>query len=279
MFPAPGASLAMVGFGLQSFGARTYLTIGLLVWLAWVAVRAYVRGTRPVVSVAILLVLLIPALWTEVRWLRVQSAATATVQQLTGNRDAGVQCQRALATFLWAGADLGRVEWDQPDRAWLTLETCQHLGSWYRSDRTAPTLDEAIAVHVLTHEAMHVDGERDEAVTECRALQSDARTVVLLGARPSRDRHSPGGSCARSTQRCPTSTARRSAAPEAPWTSPPTTAPGREPDARVDDRVRTRQVPSRPRPVTPAGAVVSTSCPSPSPSSQGPPSGGWRPPS
>jgi hypothetical protein len=181
VLPLPGASLAMVGLGPQSFGARTYLTIGLLVWLAWVAVRAYVRGTRPVVSVAILLVLLVPALWTEIRWLRVQSAATATVQQLTGNRDAGVQCQRALATFLWAGADLGRVEWDQPDRAWLTLETCQHLGSWYRSDRSAPTLDEAIAVHVLTHEAMHVDGERDEAVTECRALQSDARTVVLLG--------------------------------------------------------------------------------------------------
>ena len=86
--------------------------------------------------------------------------------------------------MLWAGADLGRVEWDEPHRAWLTLETCQHLGSWYRSDRADPTLDEAIAVHVLTHEAMHVDGARDEATTECRALQRDERTVVLLGGSP-----------------------------------------------------------------------------------------------
>jgi len=34
---------------------------------------------------------------------------------------------------------------------------------------------------VLTHEAMHVAGDRNEASTECRALQHDARTVVLLG--------------------------------------------------------------------------------------------------
>ena len=138
-------------------------------------------GTRPYVTLAVVLALLLPALWTEIRWLRVQAAATTAVQQLTGNPAARVQCQRALATFLWAGADLGRVEWDEPDRAWLTLETCQHLGSWYRSDHSAPTLDEAIAVHVLTHEAMHVAGERNEATTECRALQHDARTVVLLG--------------------------------------------------------------------------------------------------
>jgi electron transfer flavoprotein alpha subunit len=38
-----------------------------------------------------------------------------------------------------------------------------------------------VAVHVLTHEAMHVAGDRTEATTECRALQHDARTVVLLG--------------------------------------------------------------------------------------------------
>ena len=180
MFTPPGASMTMA-LGMQSFGARTYLTIGLLVWLAWLAVRAYVLGTRPFVTVAIVVAVLLPMMWTEVRWLRVQSAATTAVQQLTGNRDARAHCQRALATLLWAGADLGRVEWDQPDKAWLTLETCQHLGSWYRSDHAEPTRDEAIAVHVLTHEAMHVDGQRNEATAECWALQRDARTVVLLG--------------------------------------------------------------------------------------------------
>lgn len=175
------ASLAAAGLGAQSFGARTYLVLGLLLWLGWLAFRAWALGTRPYVTLGVVLALLVPALWTEVRWLRVQAAATAAVQVLADNPAARVQCQRALSTLLWAGADLGRVEWDEPDRAWLTLETCQHLGSWYRSDHTNPTLDEAVAVHVLTHEAMHVAGERSEAVTECRALQQDARTVALLG--------------------------------------------------------------------------------------------------
>jgi hypothetical protein len=175
------AAVAMTAVAGQSLGARTYLVLGLLAWLGWLGFRAWALGTRPYVTLAIVLALLVPTLWTEIRWLQVQAAATTAVQELTGNRAARVQCQRALATFLWAGADLGRVEWDQPDRAWLTLETCQHLGSWLRSDHSAPTLDEAIAVHVLTHEAMHVAGDRNEASTECRALQSDAQTVVLLG--------------------------------------------------------------------------------------------------
>ena len=175
------AAVAMTAVAGHVIGARTWLVLGLLVWLGWLGFRAWALGTRPYVTLAVVLALLVPALWTEIRWLRVQSAATTAVQQLTGNPVARVQCQRALDTFLWAGADLGRVEWDEPDRAWLTLETCQHLGSWYRSDHGAPTLDEAIAVHVLTHEAMHVDGDRNEATTECRALQNDARTVVLLG--------------------------------------------------------------------------------------------------
>ena len=175
------AAVAMTAVAGNAVGARTYLVLGLVVWLGWLAFRAWALGTRPYVTLAVVLMLLVPAMWTEIRWLRVQAAATTAVQQLTGNPSARVQCQRALGTFLWAGADLGRVEWDEPDRAWLTLETCQHLGSWYRSDHSAPALDEAIAVHVLSHEAMHVDGDRNEATTECRALQHDARTVVLLG--------------------------------------------------------------------------------------------------
>jgi hypothetical protein len=175
------AAVAMTAVAGHAIGARTFLVLGLLAWLGWLGVRAYVFRTSPVVTLAVVLALLVPALWTEIRWLRVQAAATAAVQQLAGNPVARVHCQRALATFLWAGADLGRVEWAEPDRAWLTLETCQHLGSWYRSDHDEPTLDEAVAVHVLTHEAMHVAGSRNEATTECRALQRDARTVVLLG--------------------------------------------------------------------------------------------------
>lgn len=176
--------VAMTTVAGHTLGARTFLVVGLLGVLVWLVVRAYVAGTRPYVTLAVTVALLLPLMWTEIRWLQVQAAATSAVQQLTDNPSARVHCQRALATLMWAGADLGRVEWDEPDRAWLTMETCQHLGSWYRSDRAEPSIDEVVAVHVLTHEAMHVAGERNEALTECRALQQDARTVVLLGGSP-----------------------------------------------------------------------------------------------
>jgi hypothetical protein len=41
-----------------------------------------------------------------------------------------------------------------------------------------------IAVHVLTHESMHMRGQPDEARAECEAMQRDAETAQLLGATP-----------------------------------------------------------------------------------------------
>ena len=39
-----------------------------------------------------------------------------------------------------------------------------------------------IAVHVLTHESMHMAGLTAEAEAECAAVQRDAQTARLLGA-------------------------------------------------------------------------------------------------
>ena len=47
---------------------------------------------------------------------------------------------------------------------------------------TKPSLDEVIAVHVLTHESMHMRGITGEAQAECAAVQRDAQTAWLLGA-------------------------------------------------------------------------------------------------
>ena len=53
-----------------------------------------------------------------------------------------------------------------------------------RSGRHRPSRDQVLAVHVLTHEAMHLSGRLDEAAAECAAVQRDARTARLLGAGP-----------------------------------------------------------------------------------------------
>jgi hypothetical protein len=97
-----------------------------------------------------------------------------------------VHCQRLLATWVFAGAELGHVQYNADGsisrEAWLTYETCHHLGMWMASDKSKPTLDEVIAVHVLSHEAQHLAGVKSEANAECRAMQQDALVAQRLGA-------------------------------------------------------------------------------------------------
>ena len=64
----------------------------------------------------------------------------------------------------------------------ISWDACEDLRAWIGSDRSTPTRGEIIAVHVLTHEAMHMAGELSESVAECRAVQRDARTAMALGA-------------------------------------------------------------------------------------------------
>ena len=61
---------------------------------------------------------------------------------------------------------------------------CGDLSAYLRSDKTAPTLDQVIAVHILSHEARHMAGQTSEGVAECGAVQRDAQTAELLGADP-----------------------------------------------------------------------------------------------
>ncbi len=157
----------------------TALAVGIVAWPGRTA-RA-----RLVWALAFL-VLLAPNWWMEARWLRTQAAASEVVRALSGRPEAYAQCQRFSGAFFYARAATGWVEYGEDGstspEAWLTYETCQRIRDWREGGRSAPTEQQVVAVHVLTHEAMHVKGERSEAVAECMAMQADARTVVLLGA-------------------------------------------------------------------------------------------------
>jgi hypothetical protein len=70
-----------------------------------------------------------------------------------------------------------------PERiAHIKWEQCKDLRHYLHSDKRHPSFAHLQAVHVLTHEAVHTSGEKSEAVTECKAVQLDARTARLLGA-------------------------------------------------------------------------------------------------
>lgn len=72
----------------------------------------------------------------------------------------------------------GRSDGSMSDVARLNRATCAAADSWPEVDSD----DAFIAVHVLTHEAGHVRGERNEAATECWAMQHSARVAEALGA-------------------------------------------------------------------------------------------------
>ena len=50
------------------------------------------------------------------------------------------------------------------------------------SEKSRPTREEIVAVHVLTHEAMHLSGVKQESIAECDAMQRDTKTAARLSS-------------------------------------------------------------------------------------------------
>jgi len=140
-----------------------YLGVGLLVVVAvGVAVPTYLRH-------------------------REEDRLSLVATQLAGVT-AKVHCQTIGAEMVDAGSELGWVKWGPdgvPEHQTLIKHgPCRALHAYLASSKTQPSDDEVIAVHVLTHESMHMRGRTDEADAECAAVQRDAMTARLLGADP-----------------------------------------------------------------------------------------------
>lgn len=99
-----------------------------------------------------------------------------------------VNCQSFGGAFVDVGGDLGYVAFGPdgvPERSTLIKrDQCHDLAAYLRSDKLDPTQQQVVAVHVLTHETIHMDGVTNEVETECLAVQQDARMARLLGAAP-----------------------------------------------------------------------------------------------
>lgn len=173
----------------------TWLAVALLAGAAVTATGWGLRRTDglgrprrfPWVTVALLLAMAagaaVPGILRASQERRLGGAASV----LAGARVA-VRCQSFGGSFVDAGPELGYVRWraDGSPEPWTLIkrDQCRHLAAYARSDKRRPTRDQVVAVHVLTHEAMHLSGRLDEAAAECAAVQRDAHTARLLGARP-----------------------------------------------------------------------------------------------
>ena len=99
-----------------------------------------------------------------------------------------VSCQSLGQAFVDLGPELGFVRWGPdgvPERSTLIkFGPCGNLRAWLGSTKASPSLDQVIAVHVVTHETMHMVGLTNEAHAECAAVQRDAAMAEALGASP-----------------------------------------------------------------------------------------------
>jgi hypothetical protein len=145
----------------------------------------------PAVALAFLLVpaLLVgrPGVERRLEQHRLASAAS----ELIGTK-VTVHCQTAGEAFVDAGWELGFVKYGAdgvPEHKTLIKQgPCHDLRAYLHSSKAHPSADQVLAVHILTHESMHMSGITVEARAECAAVQRDARMAELLGADPAEAR-------------------------------------------------------------------------------------------
>lgn len=167
------------------------LLFALVGLLAFVLARWAVTRRPHWISLTLVLLVLVPTAWFELRWRAAENAFSAVTRMLVPAAE-GAACQRMLATWTYGGLEWGHVQFDAAGRpetvAWLSYDACRHLRDWYFSDKSEPTLDQVRAVEILAHEAEHLRGQRSEAVAECDALQRTEEAAIALGATPEQAR-------------------------------------------------------------------------------------------
>ena len=173
----------------------TYIAVALALGAVAVGVRWWLRRSDelnrprrfPWVSVAVLAALAVAAAVPGVLRSHQERRLGGAASVLAG-APVAVRCQSLGQAVLDGGPELGYVRWraDGKPEPWTLIkrDQCRHLAAYVRSAKRRPSRDEVVAVHVLTHEAMHLAGRLSEAGAECAAVQRDAHTARLLGDAP-----------------------------------------------------------------------------------------------
>lgn len=162
------------------------LAVGTLVFV-WMTVR-HINGRRAPYLIGLLVVGLVVGGVVEYRWRAMENRYSVVTRDLLDRDDTYVVCERVSGAWFNPWNRAGYVKWtrdgSKPDRADLTWDTCRALREWEGSGRTPRNREQITAVHVLTHEAMHLNGHYGEAEAECYAMQHDAEVAQRLGATP-----------------------------------------------------------------------------------------------
>ncbi|WP_028049063.1 hypothetical protein [Cellulomonas sp. URHD0024] len=167
-----------------------FLAVATIVSVRWVLTRVDVLGRVgpfPKISVGLCLAVAVGCAVPLGLHARLEHRLQDGASQVAGGSVA-VHCQTAGETWTDLGSELGYVRWTAegvPERRTvIKYRVCGDLRSWLSSDKRDPGEDQVVAVHVLSHETMHMVGIDNEAQAECAALQRDAEMAEALGATP-----------------------------------------------------------------------------------------------
>ncbi|MCJ7827195.1 MAG: hypothetical protein MUP36_03020 [Demequinaceae bacterium] len=138
--------------------------------------RAVVAG---VLSIAAL-----TAWYVEVAHHQRQQLATEALNVLSNVEGISADCGRYTEELLNLSQYQGWVYYDGSNVAHLKRKVCHNLWDYAHGGQANPSEDQILAVHVVGHEAMHINGVREEAVAECWAVQLNHFIAEELGATP-----------------------------------------------------------------------------------------------
>ncbi len=150
------------------------------------------RGVRvdppfPAISISSCLVLAVVATFPVVNRVTLEGRLSHSSSTLLGEH-VEVDCQTLTGSALDMGNELGFVKWGPdgiPERKTLIKhQQCNDLQSYLNSSKQHPSAAQVLAVHVLTHESMHMSGIKVEFVAECDAMQRDTAMAEIMGATP-----------------------------------------------------------------------------------------------
>jgi hypothetical protein len=183
--------------GMSIFHSRMFVAVllGAAAVAAWAYIRwwrsnrdawAFSRGKPWLTLTALAEIVLMTAMCTY-QHDSLEDRLSRVATGLIGAK-AAVHCQSFGGSLVDASAELGFVRFG-PDgvpehSTTIKHEQCQYLQAYLDHHGRDPSANEIVAVHVLTHESMHMRGATAEAVAECQAVQRDARTARDLGASP-----------------------------------------------------------------------------------------------
>ncbi len=145
------------------------------------------RRFRAVIA-GLVSILALTAGYFEVAHHQRQQLATDALGVLSEVKGAKVNCERLSEELFNISQYQGYVYYDGSNVAHLRRNVCHGLWDYAHGGQSNPTEEQILAVHLVGHEAMHINGVLSESVAECAAAQLSHLTAEKLGATPEQAR-------------------------------------------------------------------------------------------